>query len=401
MKGGGSFDSSPFLFYQAMKYLYILILLPLALNSCDSKRPLEWNDEIADITNKNLDEWLRKSPFTNEWIADEDPDDDYVVLTNHKLVFPMLGEFKNEDDDLIGLFRDSSDFYNEKFVLYKDSVWGDSYVFATLMYEYQPLYKERYHRNSQIIGGSQSNSVELLETNIAAVNDEYRTAIYWVETGFDITHLHAFYQRDQLVFEMAFPCTEKEAHQGLNFIKETGDKLGLSIPEWIEADTSMLKEVEFANRKTIWRNYYVKMYNRQHLSRLKIKIEQTPYRKQYMSRARKEGVDMLWGYENDFGIHKIGVVTKKLSTNQVEFEASKAGHRSVELRKDNKNRKVFYQQAEDDGMITGSAEMFFLEGEKLMLLYTYPKSDSEAFTYIMDIFINLKVNDYQYVNKEE
>ncbi|WP_375580451.1 hypothetical protein ABWH96_05280 [Marivirga tractuosa] len=221
--------------------LKVVVFVCLVMVSCGRKP--EWNEEIAKMTNKDIKSWLKTAPFEGLWDPHGNASSDEIVFTNVQSVFPFMGKYKNSGDSL----DDKEDIYSKDFYVFKDSTFGESFVHATLLYEGQPLYLESSYRESANIifsgaaSAGQYTSSSLEETKLIAENKQYRTGVYWVEQNYDY-FLMGFYQKDNLVFQVAFPCPKKEASKGLDKLKEVSSVMNLNIKEWENASVKDLRK---------------------------------------------------------------------------------------------------------------------------------------------------------------
>lgn len=221
--------------------LKIVFFACLVLVSCERKP--EWNAEIVKLTNKDIQSWLKTAPFEGLWDPYANVSSDEYVFTNVQSVFPFMGSYKNSGDSL----NEKEDIYSKDFYVFKDPDYGQSFVHATLLYESEPLYLESSYRESANIifsgaaSAGQYTSSSLEETTILAENKQYRTGVYWVYQNRNY-FLMGFYQKDNLVFQVALPCSLKEASKGLNKLKEVSKVLNLNIEEWKNATVKDLRK---------------------------------------------------------------------------------------------------------------------------------------------------------------
>jgi len=231
-------------YYTSMKTKTTLLLftITLAFMSCNTKKPLEWDNDVANLTNKNLKGWLQKAPFNNEWIIDNNNDDSYV-FTNLEQVFPFMGKFNGFKKDTS---KEHANVYEEEIVVFKDTLWGESFMYGMLLYQPTELFLKDYYRergNIIFSGVNASNEVytaRLSETFLYEKNNKYKAFVYWVKCGYK-TYLFGFYQQNQLIFEFGFPCKKDNQLEGLEKLKQINIALGLDIKQWENATINDLQ----------------------------------------------------------------------------------------------------------------------------------------------------------------
>ncbi|SHI86455.1 hypothetical protein [Pseudozobellia thermophila] len=223
-----------------IKTFFFFFVTTLSFISCNTKKPLEWDDDVAQLTNKNLKAWLRKAPFDNEWIIDNDGD--AYVFTNLDQVFPFMGKFKGFEKTN----KENPPVYDEQSVIFKDSVWGESFMYGMLLYQPQELFLKDYYRESGnvIFSGAdalnETYRASLYETYLYEENDQYKAVVYWVNSNHTM-YLFGFYQQGQLVFETGFPCPKENQMEGLEKLKQINTALGLNIKAWENATINDLQ----------------------------------------------------------------------------------------------------------------------------------------------------------------
>lgn len=219
---------------------YILLFMAFIMVSCNSKKPLEWNDDIAKLTNKDLKGWLRKAPFKNEWNIEKN--DDEIVFTNLDQVFPFMGKFKKFDKTP----KDTKPVYQEENIVFQDDEWGDSFMYGMLLYQPEELFlKETYRESGNVIFSGtnaihESYTASLSETYLYEKNENYKAVVYWVRCNYK-SYLFGYYQQGQLVVEFGFPCNRNNQKEGLQKLKEINHALGLNIDMWEKATTENLQ----------------------------------------------------------------------------------------------------------------------------------------------------------------
>src|SRR5690606_26026392 len=166
------------------------------------------------------------APFDNELRLQED---DKVVLTNAKQVFPFMGRYYNAIEELHadGTPSDTA-IHQQTEILFQDSVWGDLFVSATLLYDDKEVFLSNSYveTGNSFFGGvdalTDRHSASLHETAILAKKPRYKTGIYWVSANFN-RYLLGFYQQGQLVFETAIPLFGTDTLATLNKLKEVSE----------------------------------------------------------------------------------------------------------------------------------------------------------------------------------
>ncbi|MDO6675021.1 hypothetical protein MK851_12425 [Tenacibaculum sp. 1B UA] len=223
------------------KTIILLFTIILAFMSCNTKKPLDWDNDVVNLTNKNLKGWLQKAPFNNEWVIDNN--DNSYVFTNLEQVFPFMGKFNDFKKDTS---KEHANVYEEETVVFKDTLWGESFMYGMLLYQPTELFlKDYYSERGNIIfsGVNASNEVytaNLSETFLYEKNTKYKAAVYWVSCGYK-TYLFGFYQQGKLVFEFGFPCKKDNQLEGLEKLKQINTALGLDIKQWENATINDLQ----------------------------------------------------------------------------------------------------------------------------------------------------------------
>lgn len=200
-----------------------------------------WDKDVANITGKNLEKWLRKAPFTNE-LSQKDK------ITNITSLFPFLGQYYQGQGRIVPLHSSHLDtvVYKQETVIYQDPAWGELFLHAMLLHKKDEVFLNNFYSES---GNPffEENAMEifhvanLYETKVASKNDRYKTAIYWAGTG-NKSYLLGFYQQGQLVMEATIPLIDSDTTRVLNKLKEVNKELNLNIPEWEQANPADLRE---------------------------------------------------------------------------------------------------------------------------------------------------------------
>src|SRR5690606_29001353 len=135
------------------------------------------------LTGKDLGEWLRQAPFTNEL---SQKDDNKMVFTNAQQVFPFMGRFHNAVGEL-RYARNEADnpIYQEEAVLYQDPEWGDLFVSGTLLYDAEEVFLDRnYSESGNVLfggvdAGMDRHTASLRETAVFSRSGPNKAACYW------------------------------------------------------------------------------------------------------------------------------------------------------------------------------------------------------------------------------
>ena len=122
--------------YKYTKKLAIILTLTfLFLVGCDKKTP-EISDQVRLIIGEDLNSWLSKAPFDGKYNL-EPADEPYV-----EWLWPFMGKFKNENGDL----NRANDYsYKKEKSIYKNTEWGNSFVYSALFYKQQDIFVEKFY----------------------------------------------------------------------------------------------------------------------------------------------------------------------------------------------------------------------------------------------------------------
>src|SRR3546814_8064877 len=116
--------------------VFLLVFVLVACNA--GTRDFEWHADIAQITGKDLDKWLRQAPFTNELSQQEE---NKIVFTNSAQVFPFMRRYNNAVGELeYSPESPANPIYQQETVLYQYTDWGDLFINATLLYDAQEVF---------------------------------------------------------------------------------------------------------------------------------------------------------------------------------------------------------------------------------------------------------------------
>lgn len=236
--------------------VFLLVFMVLTSCSSNNKKDFVWDEDVAAFTGKNLGNWLRQAPFGNELKQHED---DKVVFTNARQVFPFMGRYYSDTEELReGYTENDTVIFRQEEVLYKDPEWGDLFLHATLLYDGREVFlNNSYSQTGNVIFGGMdaamdTHTASLYETSVFNKNDRYKTGIYWANTGLN-RYLLGFYQQGQLVFETVVPLVKSDTLATLNKLKEINKKINLNVPQWENASVQQLR---IAAQKFLERPFY-------------------------------------------------------------------------------------------------------------------------------------------------
>ncbi|UII26842.1 hypothetical protein LVD15_26715 [Fulvivirga maritima] len=374
-----------------VRLMVILLAMLAGMQGCDSKKKkFEWTDDIAAITDKNIRQWLRKAPFDEEWDPHANSGDN-LVTTNEKQVFPFLGGIYNEEGRLRST-GDGREVFTDETVIFKDPEFGESFVHAALLYDPEEVFMSSFYSETGnvLMSGAdaihESYRADLTETSVYANENRYKTAIYWVYSGYQ-SYLMGFYQQGKLVFQVAFPCNNHG--KGLAKLKEVSEKLGLKIKEWEAAGEDDLEKTE--DKQSFWKDPYYGIYIDGFFPQMSVKIKNTPYKKYKNQIAKEEGVDYLFGYVNEDGEHKLSFSMKEISVTREQYE--KEMNEVNVLPNENGRGPVYVIKQEVAGnVIEVEAETYFKDDKVLKISATYPTQDSAANEEINDVLTHLRIS---------
>lgn len=366
-----------------------MLLFVLAACNSEKTKKFVWEKEIAQLTGKNLDKWLRQAPFSNEL---KQTDENKLVFTNAEQVFPFMARYKNAVGELRETYNDPENpVYQKKTVLYQDPEWGDLFVNATLLYDDQEVFLDRSYSTpgNVILGGPDAamdiHRATLSETAVFARTSDHKTGIYWVRTsGKD--YLLGLYQKGRLIFETVIPLRATDTLATLFKLNEVNEKLGLHIAEWKDATIQQLKPAN--TEETFWEDPFTGIYmdKRSTLNKVHLKIGDTPFR---LARKAVKG-DYYFSYDTSEG--KIALFTVLKNTNQdgEGFDEEHKQLNSYELQ----GQILYYKEEQVKGLIKGVARTYVGQGQFLELNFEYPQTDLEAKAYIHGVLKNIKIFRY-------
>ena len=369
----------------ALANVWLLVILA-ACNSGNT-RDFEWPAEIAQLTGRDLGTWLRGAPFSNELMQTAEHE---TVFTNAAQVFPFMGRYHNAVGELANTSNESnSPAYQRETVLYQDPDWGDLFVNATLLYDKEEVFLDRYYDESGnvLFGGADAamttHSATLVETAVSARTPAYKTAIYWADTG-SARYLLGFYQQGKLVFETAIPLSASDTAAALAQLNAVNEKLGLHIAEWQRATVQQLKPT--GGNETFWKDPFVGLYpeDKYMLDKVRLKIKDTPFR----AAATPVRGDYYFSYDAPTGQVVLFTALRDTKADRESFGAENKGLPAYRAN----GQSVYYQEQQVGEEAEGVAKIYFGAGQYLELNYKYPWDDAEAKAYVHGILKHVKVS---------
>lgn len=370
-----------------VKRLGILLLL-FALTGCNrSTRDFEWPADIAQLTGQDLGAWLRTAPFSNEL---SQGDEDSMVLTNAAQVFPFMARFNNAVGELeYSPGNPDNPIYQQETVLYQDPDWGDLFISAALLYDVQEVFLGQYYSESgnvlfDGVDASMSRyNAALTETAVFARTDAHKTGVYWVNTAVG-NYLLAFYQKDNLIFEAAIPLRTSDTIATLAKLNAVNEKLGLAVTEWQQATVSQLRPAD--TQETFWVDPFVGIYpeERYLLNKVQLKIKDTPFR---LAPQPVKG-DYFFSYDTPTGQVELFTVVKDTDHDRDAFDSA---HQGLSAYGSN-GRRVYYEEQETDGRVTGVAKTYFKPGQYLEINFGYPSDNLQTRARVHGVLKHVKVS---------
>lgn len=369
--------------------ILFILMIP---TSCNQKsrvtKSFVWDEEVKELTGGNLHAWLQKAPFDNEFGKSNG---EVFYLTNAEQVFPFMGRYYSAIEELkkdLSYSADTVIFQNvEK--LFRDSIWGDLFLHATLLYDDQEVFlSDRYwEMGSPFFGGvdavTEMHEASLSETSVFAKHPKYKTGIYWAWANYQ-HYLLGFYQRGQLVFETVVPL-KNDTLASLNKLKEINKSLGLNISEWENAEIADLQQVE--QPKTFWQDPFLGIYSRDISSDVYLKTKDTPFVQD--KKARKG--DYYFSYPSKDGDVYLYTVMQRTEQNKEEF--NKANKKMDQYQYWYNN--VFYAEQSESGYVKGIAKTYFMGNQYLEIHYGYPENEQEARQQVHSVLRYIKMLNYE------
>ncbi len=355
-----------------------------------SKRDFEWPADIAALTGKDLGEWLRQAPFTNELSQKED---NKVVFTNAQQVFPFMGRFHNAVGELRYARNDADNpIYQEEAVLYQDPEWGDLFVSAALLYDAEEVFLDRnYSESGNVLfggvdAGMDRHTASLRETAVFSRSGPNKAACYWAATAGG-SYLLGFFQQGNLVFETAIPLRGTDTLATLNKLKDVSDKLGLEVQEWQQATVAQLAATD--KRETFWKDPFTGIYfdSASFLNRVMLKIKDTPFQEVQPAPMG----DHYFSYEGTGGLVMFATEVKATSEDREAFDA---GNQDLPAYETNGQRLYYEEQPTKGNRVAGIAKTYFNAGQYLEINYAYPQADNMAKAAIHGVLQHVKVRRF-------
>jgi len=374
---------------------YIVIFLFLCLG-CQNQRKFEWSKELEQMTNKNITAWIEKSPFNGNWNTNKTSDK--ITIDNRAQVFPFMGKFKNEANNFRNFSGIDSDIYQKETIIFKDSNFGESFVYASLIYKMEELFLDDFYseNGNPFFSGqnaiNQNYSAKLSETMLYNKNDKYKAVVYWVNSN-NKTYLFGFSQKEKLLLQFGFPSDLKNKQKGLKKIKEINLALNLNIKEWSQATEEKLEINN--NPKSFWKDHYTGIYYNKHtIPEVRIKIRNTNFKELKSKYINQKGVDYIFAYEKEDKKHMISFKRFKTTLNREQYENGFKKSKCV-LNKHYGNEKMFITKEKIiNGYVIIDTETYFKDHSYLKIQISYPENNIKAKDELLDILTNIKINKY-------
>jgi hypothetical protein len=124
-------------------FIFLFIFSSIVFVSCGDQgsKDFNWVPKVAEITGKDLESWLRKTPYQNELKNDNENE---FVITNVEQVFPFMNKFNNDIGPVsTTIATTDTSIYEQKHLIFQDPVWGDVFVSGTLLYDDEELFLEQ------------------------------------------------------------------------------------------------------------------------------------------------------------------------------------------------------------------------------------------------------------------
>lgn len=357
----------------------------------------EWDPEIESLKGGALQDWIAKAPFSGKWDPSKTNEKGTFVITNESQVFPFMGKYQKED----GPLNEKEDIYQKTRLFFRDKSVTEALVHATLLTHSEPVYLESSYSEMGNVAFSGVNSIYenytagLSETMVFEDSNEYKTGLYWVANG-NGSYFLGFYQKKNLVLEVAFPCKRENKEYAASKIKEVNAALELNIPEWQEVKPDQL----VINEKPLsfWQDPYLELFpNKRYfvLGDLRIKIKNTPFKK--VSPSDKE-IDYEFSYDGPKGEVKLSLSKNETQLSESDYIAQQdAASDSKSILEYShsyeKSRKVYSTVSEKEGRFYSRGETYFKDNSILKIDYSYPLGDIEAKRTIENMLLKLKIKN--------
>lgn len=362
------------------------------LTSCDffssSKKDFQWNDEVATLTGKDLKSWLRKAPFSNELKGN----DNEVMFSNAEQVFPFLGKYYNSVEQQKKNYSDpeAGHIYQTETILFQDPHWGDLFVNAALMYNNDELYlsDSNIETGDPMFEGKDAvfNTYHggLMETAVHSNAQDTKNGLYWGSNSTKV-YLLAFYQKNNLAFEVAVPLIGQDTLATLNKLKEVNTALGLNVPEWANAQLKDLNPLD--NNGTFWKDPFQGFFAVDYfIQTVFLKILDTDFKEEQSS--SDEDIHQF-SANNNGGTAKFSVKTAPSTLNFEDFEKKYKDLAHYEYF----HKKVYYEEKESGNEVQGKAYAFYSKDKVLEFEFSYPKNNPELKKQMHSILKYVKITN--------
>ena len=362
------------------------------LTSCDffssSKKDFQWNDEVATLTGKDLKSWLRKAPFSNELKGN----DNEVMFSNAEQVFPFLGKYYNSVEQQKKNYSDpeAGHIYQTETILFQDPHWGDLFVNAALMYNNDELYlsDSNIETGDPMFEGKDAvfNTYHggLMETAVHSKAQDTKNGLYWGSNSTKV-YLLAFYQKNNLAFEVAVPLIGQDTLATLNKLKEVNTALGLNVPEWANAQLKDLNPLD--NNGTFWKDPFQGFFAVDYfIQTVFLKILDTDFKEEQSS--SDEDIHQF-SANNNGGTAKFSVKTAPSTLNFEDFEKKYKDFAHYEYF----HKKVYYEEKESGNEVQGKAYAFYSKDKVLEFEFSYPKNNPELKKQMHSILKYVKITN--------
>lgn len=362
------------------------------LTSCDffssSKKDFQWNDEVATLTGKDLKSWLRKAPFSNELKGN----DNEVMFSNAEQVFPFLGKYYNSVEQQKKNYSDpeAGQIYQTETILFQDPHWGDLFVNAALMYNNDELYlsDSNIETGDPMFEGKDAvfNTYHggLMETAVHSKAQDTKNGLYWGSNSTKV-YLLAFYQKNNLAFEVAVPLIGQDTLATLNKLKEVNTALGLNVPEWANAQLKDLNPLD--NNGTFWKDPFQGFFAVDYfIQTVFLKILDTDFKEEQSS--SDEDIHQF-SANNNGGTAKFSVKTAPSTLNFEDFEKKYKDFAHYEYF----HKKVYYEEKESGNEVQGKAYAFYSKDKVLEFEFSYPKNNPELKKQMHSILKYVKITN--------
>lgn len=361
------------------------------LSSCDREthitKPFVWDEDIRALVGGSLHAWLSKAPFANELKRYEK---DRIVITNAEQVFPFMGRYYNAVEELRKDYNADTVIYSQTEILFQDSVWGDLFLHAMLLYDDQEVFlADRYLAlGSPFFGGADAvmdmHESSLSETSVVAKHPGYKTGIYWAWANYH-DYLLGFYQQGQLVFETAVPLLGNDTLATLDKLKEINKSLGLNIPEWENAEVAHLQRVEQA--KTFWQDPFLGIYPGEFGNDVYLKTKDSPF---VLDDEARKG-DYYFSYTANG--EEVFLYTQMQRTDLGRDDFNKANKMAGKYRY--MYDDIFYEEHPEKGYVRGSAQAYFKDNRYLEIHFGYPETEPDARHQVHKVLRHVKMLNYE------